>query len=106
MYDPGSTNDLDATAPAMSSNCPSLSVSHASLIGPSGSAEVEEKVTVSPVNGLSGAMLKDAWGGALTVSVAGSTSLPPPVSVTLTATLFTPGLEKACPAVAPVASGV
>ena len=49
--------------------------------------------------------MKDARGGALTLTVPEVMAYPPPVSVTLMATVLIPGVAKEVVAVAPEASG-
>src|SRR5215216_5470078 len=77
---------VDATAPAPSSNWPSLSRSHSCLAsGPSGSLAVDANVTCLPSTGLEGATVKDAWGGALTTivcepAVANEVTIDPPAA--------------------------
>ncbi len=104
VWEPGVAKVAKATAPAVSSNCPSLSRSHCWLAsGPSGSWEVDESVTGTPVKGFGSETAKFAVGGALTTIVRVTIRKPPPTSEIFRATVRGPAVAKLQVTDAPVA---
>src|SRR5688572_22093909 len=81
----------NTTPPPASSNRPSLSRSHSTFdSGPSGSPDVDDRVTGSSTNGLAGDTEKAACGGAFTLIVRVKIAKPPPTSLILRATVLGP----------------